>query len=871
MLPIRRLISSFGEHIAQADAPSVESLVTSILLSGMPQPSLTEQQVVANIRRVLGDSRDRLRRFDKSLTELRKLSALRNAPAVLYVLLELSTPPQTLMHLVTEDRAQPSEGSLRPTQPRRRKSRSSAQRLRSLLFSSESSDTESDAEGPVARASPSSASLAGTVPAVPAVPGALCLPEEIVVRDLVYALQGLPGRLFMLRRDKTTGAHVFTFASDHPDILVSATHASCMDRVAACGALYLRCRDVVAASRLRSKTRTALCEAVVSCLSAYKAKVGLLDRRLSSNEPLSLLELVSFCNVFRDEMAALGLVTDACLYDQGLSSMQILNRLHAFGRSGDPTLEKVSRQLLRQAVLPFFDCVKTWILHGVIEDTHDEFIFRRARPPRPDHAGPSGPPEQCEHFNADAIPSRWYSAYALAVSPQRQCSPFLERGVAHLLFAIGRTTAFIKENCRNAIWQFPDDMARQLRELDMLRLAYKDTQAPVLNFLGAVHATASRELLAHVFDRAHFAHHVNGILAFVLGRQGDFMLALVDAFGGAALGAGAGASARDLYTLSANNLLEQAVQASNASIFPGHVLASLRIDVPDDRQSFALAYDVSEPLDAVICPGHMRVLAAAFRMQLALRQADARLTALFGCVSSFLKATPHTGRRPGASTGADTGTASGGASAAALLVPSYAEVQAQEAQEARRSLRALTTRVSALQSQARHALGSLLNYVCHDTVQPAFDEFFGKARHVRSLEGLIQLFDVLVRTIAYKLLLGVEYKDAPMYAPRDAEAFAAFHETLATLCGRVERFCASIADLLATIFPADRPTVVIGKARGGAKVVEAFGDDLVGCIGALTDRLLACRDMPVRLSTFQHIDYEYLADRLICTCHLQRR
>jgi len=527
-------------------------------------------------------------------------------------------------------------------------------------------------------------------------------------------------------------------------------------------------------SATRTGTLAALCGALEHELDVYKRRVadlewysvgggmsstfsfsGSASFDLGQQGPpsrLSLDDLLSIANLLRREIHSMCILADACLGHSSVRGVGILRVLYVFAQNGDPHLASMAGRLLCASVLPLVQHIRRWVLTGEVFDAHKEFFVRGAPEMIQDAHSSSSSAETSAGVSAsrDAesimrqSSSNYFTSFCLWVGPEACPYPLLTIEEAKLFFDAGRAAAFLHTGCQDYAFQVASDS--DIAELDEisrdLSLAAAKLTDPILPcrtafsrlaFLSSrMLRDASSRALELLFDKHHLMDHLDGILRCLLGRQGDFTLALLSAFSAAGVGPGMAPKTTGLYSLSANSLLDGAIAASNASLLPKYVQESLVIRLPGERPRsggsgqrdaamaqkvpwtspelldsaipFTLSYNVDKPLDTVITPYSVSVYEKAFRMMYSLHCCGAALDRVEASIISFSKeaASANAGKplRPGPASGGLMG---------ALSNPAVA-----------RAARMLLRRASLVRARFQIMVRSVLTFACHEVIDKVY-------------------------------------------------------------------------------------------------------------------------------------------------------
>lgn len=858
-----------------------QRLVLSILTGNYPLPPLdTFSTDVALLLDLQGLER---RRAQTLIHELHEAGGVKRLGAILYVLRALSGTKQHcyLAPLsapgapleVESAQTQPQGRALTPPPKKSRNNKHNKKRhLRAILFgSSGSEDDEQDDPQYPDYGQRTEAVRADAAAELQEINKDL-IPEHLLVRDLLYAMQGISGSFFELRRDERSQLLHFQMRPGVTRKLVAPVLSSYCERIASCGFFFVRCTELLRASGRShmGKTRNALAEGVSAALTEYKLLVSQIDGRVQL-EDIRLPDLAAVSNTIREDISVLTMIADGCLYSASdrrasLHALQILNRLYFFSGHGDPKIASVGRSLLAKAAIPFFGYLKTWIITGVLDEVAREFVFVRTTERSDDIL--LFPADEKLASHSVHINSPWYNGYHISARHANQTAPLLDPSVLRLCFWVGRASAFLRESCRMRDWCVPEPLVKALWDADFMHIL--GTRAinvgdPILRLLHTVNDLTSTALVDALKRKANLLDHYAGLLHIVLGKQGDFIPALLGMMD-------TRSPADRFHHLSLMELVDGAIAACNVAHMPGYVLACVGVRVVSEGRAFVLTYRVDPPLSAIITPGQVEIYEFIFRLQWQLRAADGKLDKVTALLTSYDRVVRQELMQRAGINGKIR-----------INWGSYSR-------QVSRGYRMALFKLHILKHRTKNALAAILNYVCHDCIDPAYRELLAHSERAKSIKELIYWHDIAVRTLCYKLLIAREYHHLPVperpapvpQDPRDEpvmlhdvfnpqhlfsstmqEVFPRFHGAIERLSTAVDGLwhvarelqnnkqidSLEFTETLSTVFNfADRYTA-------------SFRADIQALIGCLQ----RCRNMQITtLDTFDYSCFEHLEEALTC-------
>ncbi|KNC54620.1 gamma tubulin ring complex protein 3 [Thecamonas trahens ATCC 50062] len=246
--------------------------------------------------------------------------------------------------------------------------------------------------------------------------------ENELLRDVIYALQGIDGRVVAF--DKRAQA----FAVD-PRARVKAGQANLVRRVAELGWLYMRVKAfVVQASAAPSLglVGQALVGALQGELAEYFKLLAVLEAQVAAGpgahgQALTLRRLVVWVQDPLVRMKAVAMVADAA---RGLQGGELVSTIHAFAKHGDPFVAAFVESLLEQVCVPFFAMTSRWMFDGELADPFGEFFVV-----------PNG---------AASADEAWHGKYELV---DGLVPSFVGPDLASDILRIGKSVAFLRRAC----------------------------------------------------------------------------------------------------------------------------------------------------------------------------------------------------------------------------------------------------------------------------------------------------------------------------------------------------------------------------------------------------------------------------------------
>lgn len=863
-------------------------LFFTLISSNFPVPPLDSWNTIAGIKMAVLGNPVESRRVDSCMKELLENKALKNVHSILYVLRLLSNQSKAFVlatphSLVAQDNTQISAMHSRSSvvekahKSRSSKKRKSKKSLRSILFEdSDSTSDESDTKDITIDAHISEYSQKEVRPRpllsedISKLSKDLIL-EHTVVRDLIYAMQGLPGQYFELVKDPTSGVSHFALQRQYQSLYLSQTAASFCERIASCGFFYIRCTELLntVSKTNMGKTRASLCEALHTGLSEYKQRISLLDSQFTE-EQMTLVELTAVANLIREEISTLAIVADNCLYNKSITALQILNILFGYSLHGDRKIQHIGQSLLIKAAEPFFDYLKHWIIEGSLLST--EYFIQPTTSSSTDILILQT--NNVLISRSIFINSNWYNKFHISSAPDLKTSPLLSPYVTKLCFEIGRASAFLREDCSNITWRFPESIVAIIRDANFSKLLSShssDASDGMIKLIRSIHVLSSKAVVSIIKRQFLLFDHLNGLLYILLGMQGDFIPSLCSIL--------SSTSGGDKYKLSMLEKIEQAIMNCNASNLPSHVLGCVDVRIDNSKSNFYVTYSIKDPLTSIITPGQIRIYETIFQIQWRLRSADDKLDQIIVLTNFFYRR--------------NTQQILTNAGRVGIFRLHYRTL----AEEVPVAYTRYVARLSCIRNRTKQLMLALLNYISHDCIGPEYLCLFSNLESAETIKDIIYYHDIAVRAICYKMLISINYHKmadprvgaadplppAPrgssssqprqlrsceiyngqvMFVEKAISIFSDFHNSLVKICAQVALLHGNVAELFSfqNIFTQDFNI----KLQEATNFLDAYVLSFNAELNIMITCLRRCRDIPIPiLDEFDYSHYENLEASLI--------
>lgn len=637
---------------------------------------------------------------------------------------------------------------------------------------------------------------AALLAAVRAKQGLVYVAEPVLVRDVLYLLQGISGEHVRLSAAPAAAA-ALELHFDERHGRIPAPARDLLHRIAELGQLCVRLQRYVDEHTHpvpRHRAAQSLSHYVSRELRAHAAWASALDAQWHAQDeapgsapPLTLQRLA--CEAWEPllRLRLLSTMVESCRPQHGGA---LVSTIHAYTLTGDPLIRRWTADLLEHVSRPFFHTLSRWLYDGELEDPFDEFFVARTAPP-PARARPVDDLVVLSEpgFDAAAV---WQSRFALR---REQLPSFLSEHFARRIFSTGKSLHFLRECCHDAGARPPHAALRELKYSDMPGLEHA---------INHEFAQASGRLCTLLLTQFRLRDHLCALKRYVLLEQGDFADALLDT-----LAPSLARPAASLYQHNLSAALETAIRASGAQFDDPAILAcldarSLEFGAGDTGwDTFTLEYRVESPLNAVLdasaMAGYQLLFHYLWQIQRVAAAATRAWAQLRGAERAVLRARARTSHTPALAAGLRR----------ALLqvrdmvhfvrqLQGFCELEglAHAWQRLEHDLAAPISDLDQLIDTHRHYLGSLINTTLLRGRRGHAD---GLADDVRAQLHTILDFARAAETLAHHttadLARAAAGVDAPPGAQRTIDAahtalrteHAVFQQRLLTMLGALER------------------------------------------------------------------------------------
>ncbi|TMW63630.1 hypothetical protein Poli38472_002571 [Pythium oligandrum] len=414
--------------------------------------------------------------------------------------------------------------------------------------------------------------------------GSFEVTEEVLLRDVLYALQAIDSRYIYF--DKAADRFQITRSAGVPTPMREMIHKLCE-----LGWFYRKISEFLKHYRedlSYGVVGQSFCHALNLELSDYYRLVAVLASQVdddaesnkSDRRSVSDLTLRKLLVWVHDPLEKMRIITRLIDSVDGLRGGALASGIHTHLLHGDPSIRQYVQSVMKAVAAPIFRMIRRWVFEGELDDTHGEF-FVVANQKVPD----------------DLL---WSQKYQLHLD---MLPAFISMDLAKKILVIGKSINFIRQCCGNSDWivdakhnasvgatvEFEDNGVRfaQLSNLEAM--------------IAHVSFTTNEYLIRTLMEKYELLDHCRALRRYMLLGQGDFIQYLMDL-----LRPELSKRASHVHRHTLMNVLETALNASNAKFESGDILARLDVELlrPSSGDSgwdiFSLHYRVPSPVNTVI-------------------------------------------------------------------------------------------------------------------------------------------------------------------------------------------------------------------------------------------------------------------------------
>ncbi|CAM6099365.1 unnamed protein product [Calypogeia fissa] len=646
------------------------------------------------------------------------------------------------------------------------------------------------------------------------------VPEGALVRDVVYACQGIDGRY--VKFDKEADGFVI-----EESLKVAKTTRVLIRRLCEVGWLFRRVRNHISESledgplEAVGTVGQAFCAALQEELGDYYRLMAVLETQVHNPIPLmtneehggnggnylSLRRLAVWLAEPLMRMRLMAVLVDDC---KTLRGGAMAGAIHMHAQNGDPLIRSFLKRLLRRVCAPLFEMVRRWVLEGEVDDLHGEFFI------------------VAQSVKSEAL---WREGYQLQTS---MLPSFIPEPLAQSILRTGKSINFLRVCCEDQGWAKAAATAVASGQASANGgggLGYGETDALETLVVEAARRI-DRHLIEIVYNRYKFRDQCLAIKRYLLLGQGDFIQYLMDL-----VGPELSMPANTFSSFKLSGTLESAIRASNAQYDDSDILDKLRVKMmPHDDGDrgwdvFSLDYHAQGPLTTVFTEDVMTKYLRIFNFLWRLKRVEHALSATWQIM------------KPNCS---------------------VARLSATDDIRAKSALTVVLRRCQTLRNEMNHFVTNLQYYIMFEVLEFSWANFCDEMEEAHDLDDLITAHDKYLGSILEKGLLG--------------ERSQLLCKTLFTLFDLILRFRGLADRLFENAREVESRSQIVGRHRVKKELSSATsyarnspttslsGDFLTGIGEEMDDVAFEYSSLLegfiAQLPAQQHVDLKFLSFRL---------
>ncbi|CAH0492198.1 unnamed protein product [Peronospora farinosa] len=409
------------------------------------------------------------------------------------------------------------------------------------------------------------------------------VPEEVILRDVIYALQGIESRYLYF--DDAADRFQITKSVGVPKPMRKLIRMLCD-----LGWLYRKVSEYIKQHREElafGLVGQSFCHVLNTELVAYYRLIAILaaqiDEDAETRRPservtssLTLRTLIVWTQDPLDKMRLMARLIDSV---EGLRGGALASGIHSHVLHGDPDVSESVQAVLRQIAAPIVRMIKRWVFEGELEDVHGEFFVV------------ADPTVSDDQF--------WAKKYTVN---SKMLPTFISIELAKRILVIGKSINFIRQCCGNADWVMDAAQETAVNRMESDGEGFNFAELKCLEkVIGNVSNSTNEYLIRTLMEKYRLLDHCQALKRYLLLGQGDFIQYLMDLLGPELSKRGS-----QVYRHTLTNVLETALNASNAKFESADILGRLDVELLQGSSGdtgwdiFCLHYNLQAPVNSVI-------------------------------------------------------------------------------------------------------------------------------------------------------------------------------------------------------------------------------------------------------------------------------
>eukprot|EP00750_Incisomonas_marina_P011288 INCI16365.5.p1 GENE.INCI16365.5~~INCI16365.5.p1 ORF type:complete len:430 (-),score=64.37 INCI16365.5:327-1616(-) len=258
------------------------------------------------------------------------------------------------------------------------------------------------------------------------------LSEQLLLRDIVFALQGIDGEY--VKYDTAVKGYVVDAG-----VGVPGSTRQLIRKICEGGWLFRQVSTFLArcnASHTTGLVHQGMCQAMQTEVTEYYRLIAVLKEQVNidisseGNDDVEQLSLRRLYIWMQDPIERLRLMASLAHGTGSLHGGALASAVHSHTRHGDPFVNRFITSQITALAQPLLDMTRQWIVEGVLNDPFLEFFVV---------ADPA--------VKSDRL---WQDKYSLN---ERMIPSFMPRGTALKVLKIGKALNFLRQCCEIPLWR----------------------------------------------------------------------------------------------------------------------------------------------------------------------------------------------------------------------------------------------------------------------------------------------------------------------------------------------------------------------------------------------------------------------------------
>lgn len=437
------------------------------------------------------------------------------------------------------------------------------------------------------------------------------LPEHLLLRDMIYLLQGIDGRYAYFKQsnrdDESWEEGGIGFNEPNDGSFITLPQRDLILKLTELGWLYKKIESAIENPQsIDGIVQQAFAFALKEELGTYYRAIAIVESHLSSSSEINLTSKALLLHL---SPTVLRLRMSAALISatKGIKGGPMISVLHSYTDHGDPVVHLFTSNLLEKVSVPWFKTLVSWMWDGELVDPMEEF-FIQSNPAFDLHHRRHHPDHLDDQLNLGSLDS--WNVWQKKFSFRKEMIPsFISEAFARKIFSTGKSLNFIRHSCGDYEWH--ETRSQIYRASSKSSLHYKDITG-LQRTIESTYSIATRRLFSIFFVKLKLLDHLKAVKDYLLLGRGDFISLLIES-----LGPSLNKPANTLYRHNLTATLESAIRSTTNETelinrLDVRMLEFNSLELGWDV--FMLEYKTERPLDVVMSSTAMEKYMRMFRI-----------------------------------------------------------------------------------------------------------------------------------------------------------------------------------------------------------------------------------------------------------------